>query len=54
MSFKKTKLQHIIHVFWWILEGYEFDGGFLSNSGNVIIIDDDLKDSFFILDMEER
>lgn len=53
MSFKKTKLQHIIHVFWWILEGYEFDGAFLSNSEN-IIIDDDLKESFFILDMEER
>lgn len=53
MSFKKTKLQHIIHVFWWILEGYEFDGVFLSNSEN-IIIDDDLKESFFILDMEER
>lgn len=51
---KNLKLQHIIHVFWWIFEGYVFDGGFLPNSENAIIIDGDLKESFFIPDMEER
>ena len=41
-------------VFWRILEGYTFDGEFSSHSGNVIITDGDLKESFFMTDTEER
>ena len=41
-------MQQKISAFWWILEGYVFDGGFLSNSENVIVIDDDLKEIIFL------